>query len=102
MYLIKRKTTEPASAIKIMVDRPQVDDPDGGFTAGGSFYFYPAGSEDGSSSHQVGDVAAAAIMGDPGVAKHFECIPPWKPKPAPVAPKTEVAPQAATKPAATK
>lgn len=76
MFKLTRKTTAPGSPIHVMVDQPQGDG-DAGLAAGGSFYFYPAGSEDGPSDHHVSKVAADAIMGDPELAKHFDCSPPW-------------------------
>lgn len=75
MFTLKRTTTEPGSPIEIMVDQPQ--DGDGGFTGGGHFRFYPAGSDEGPDTAQVSDLAAKAIMDDPEVAKHFSCTPPW-------------------------
>lgn len=95
MFKIRRVTTEPASAIHILVDQPEGDG-DGGFTRAGSFFFFPAGSEDGPDAHHVNPAAAAGIMGDPGIAHHFECTPPWTPAPVaePIEPVTEGDPPA--------
>jgi len=98
---LKRVTKEPNTPFRISVDRKEDGDADGGFQAGGSFMFYPAGQE--GDTHQCSEYAARVIMADPGLAEHFECQPPLadlapakaatngggkarrKPKPAPAA-----------------
>lgn len=77
MFILKRKTTAPATPIKIIVDAPQGDG-DGGFMAGGQYHFYPAGSTDGPDTHQCSEIATRSIMEDPAIAVHFECTPPWQ------------------------
>ena len=90
MYRLTRTSTEPATPLKIMVAKP--DGEDAGLTAGGSFVIDPG------DVIQVDPYVAGVIMGDPDMAKHFECIPPWlgvtavdaapaaAPEPAPVEP----------------
>jgi len=68
MYLIKRTSTVPNSPLQV-----QVDGPDGAFQQGGVYYFQPAGQD--NDQHQVSEHAARIIMGDPGLAQHFECDP---------------------------
>lgn len=72
-YTLTRMSTIPDSPLRILVDQPDLDSPgDGGFAAGGSFMFEPG------DRVQVGEAAARAIMGDPGLAHHFTCEPPWR------------------------
>lgn len=81
MFTLRRITTTPGSPLSIMVDAPPAQaDGDGGFAMGGHYLFYPAGSEDGETSFQVPEHAARIIMGDPGLAPHFECSPPLESK----------------------
>lgn len=70
MYRLTRTSSDPASPIKIMIAKP--DGQDAGLSAGGSFVFEPG------DVIQVDAYVAAAIMGDPDLAKHFESLPPWK------------------------
>lgn len=93
MYQLRRITTEPNTALKILVDHAQGDG-DAGFLAGGSFFFEPAGKE--GDRHQVNGHAAQVIMGDPGLAVHFDCTPPLPGTES----KAAAAPKAAPKPAA--
>lgn len=106
---LKRITKEPNTPFRISVDRKEDGDADGGFLAGGSFLFFPAGQE--GDTHQCSEYAARVIMGDPGLAEHFECQPPLtdlapqkaaaapaarrgrKPKQAPAADEAPVAPK---------
>lgn len=75
VHTLKRITKAPGTALKIQVDhRRDEDGQDAGLMGGGLFHFAPAG-EDGDT-HQMSDHAAQAIMGDPGLAKHFDCQPP--------------------------
>jgi len=100
VFILRRITKEPASPIRILVDAPQGDG-DLGMTLGGSFYFFPAGSEEGSDRYQVSRHAVEVIMGDPGLAKHFECTPPWPPAaeaPAEAAAETDEQPATAEEP----
>lgn len=76
MYLLKRTSTSPSGPIKILVDEQVAGDTDAGLAVGGSFEFWPPGSDEGESQFQVGDHAARQIMGDPELAKHFDCSPP--------------------------
>lgn len=76
MYQIKRISKVPATPFRVAVDNVDLGDGDGGFLAGGLFYFAPAG-EDGDT-HQVSEHAAKVIMGDHGLAPHFECTPALK------------------------
>lgn len=85
MYQLKRVSTSPATPFRIAIAQAQ-EDGDAGLTAGGSFEFYPAGSDEGPQAHQVSEHAARAIMEDPGIAQHFECTPPLAPKGSPAAP----------------
>lgn len=71
-YLIKRTSTVPSSPLRVVV--AQGDGDEAGLNLGGSFMFEPAG-QDGDQA-QVSDHAAKVIMGDPGLAVHFECQPP--------------------------
>lgn len=71
MYRLTRTSTEPGSPLKIMIARP--DGADAGLTAGGSFVLDPG------DVVQVDAYVAGVIMGDPGLAKHFDCLPAWKP-----------------------
>jgi hypothetical protein len=73
MYTIRRVSTVPKSPLRVVVDQPQGKD--AGFGAGGSFYFYPAGSEDGPDQFGVTEHTARTIMGDRGLAVHFSCSP---------------------------
>ena len=66
-----RTSTVPGSPLKIMIARP--DSVDAGLSAGGSFVLDPG------DVVQVDAYVAGAIMGDPGLAKHFDCVPEWKP-----------------------
>lgn len=89
MFRLTRITAEPASPLKIMIAKPS--GADAGLADGGSFVVEPG------DVIQVDDYAAGVIMGDPGLAKHFDCLPPWRgvkaadaadatdPEPAPVA-----------------
>lgn len=70
MYRLTRTSAEPASPLKIMIAKP--DGVDAGLTAGGSFMFEPG------DVVQVDPYVAGVIMGDPSLATHFECLPPWK------------------------
>lgn len=80
--------------MKVMVDSPA--DGDGGFGQGGVFHFAPAGQD--GDTHEVGELAARAIMEDPGMAQHFTCTPPLaKPAAAQVADE-DAAPVADAKP----
>src|SRR5690349_10850066 len=72
-HVIRRITTEPNTPLRVLVDH-QTDPADGGFLGGGSFFFAPAG-QDGDRHNATGH-AARVIMGDPGLAVHFECTPP--------------------------
>lgn len=74
MFTLKRVSTTPASAIRILVDAPQGDG-DTGMAQGGAFYFFPPGSDQGESEHGMSEHSARAIMADPAVAVHFECTP---------------------------
>jgi hypothetical protein len=74
MFTVKRVTSEPNSPLRVVIDRPQGDG-DAGLAAEGVFYFFPAGSEDGETEHGMSEFAARVIMGDPGLAPHFECSP---------------------------
>lgn len=69
MFRLTRTSTEPASPLKIMIAKP--DGEDAGLTNGGSFVLDPG------DTIQVDAYVAGVIMGDPGLAKHFECLPPW-------------------------
>jgi hypothetical protein len=62
----------PDSPIRILASQDQGDG-DAGLTMGGSFYFEPAGQE--GDTAQVSERVARDIMGDPGLACHFECEP---------------------------
>lgn len=84
MYRLTRTSSEPASPLKIMIAKP--DGQDAGLSAGGSFMFEPG------DQVQVDAYVAGIIMGDPGLAKHFECLPEWKP--AGAAPVADAAPAA--------
>lgn len=66
-----RTSTVPGSPLKIMIARP--DGQDAGLSAGGSFILDPG------DVIQVDAFVAGVIMGDPGLAGHFECLPEWKP-----------------------
>ncbi len=96
MYRLTRTSTVPGSPLKIMIARP--DGVDAGLSAGGSFVLDPG------DVVQVDPYVAGAIMGDPALAKHFDCVPEWKPAgqaaPAP-APEPEAAPVADPAPVAT-
>lgn len=63
-----------------MIAKP--DGADAGLSAGGSFILDPG------DTVQVDPYVAGVIMGDPGLARHFDCIPPWGT--AAEAPATEV------------
>lgn len=76
MYVLRRITTAPGTALRILVDQPEPDSPDAGFTVGGSFMFEPAGQDGDRCS--VSDHVAGIVMGDRELSKHFECSPPWK------------------------
>jgi len=80
MYLLKRITNVPASPLRVVV--AQADGDEAGLNLGGSFMFEPAG-QDGDQA-QVSEHAAKVIMGDPGLAVHFECQPPLQAPAAPV------------------
>lgn len=71
MYRLTRTSTAPASPLKIMIAKP--DGADAGLTAGGSFVLEPG------DVIQVDAYVAGVIMGDSGLAQHFECIPAWHP-----------------------
>ena len=86
MYRLTRITTEPASVLQILIDQGDPQSPDTGMTVGGSLRFEPG------EALAVSPVAAGVIMGDPDLARHFECEPPWTdpnvppvPEPAPEA-----------------
>lgn len=90
MYRLTRTSATPASPLKIMIAKP--DGADAGLSAGGSFTFDPG------DTVQVDPYVAGVIMGDPSMASHFECLPPWKdPHAAP-----EPAPEPASEPVTTK
>jgi hypothetical protein len=91
MYRLTRISAEPASPLKIMIAKP--DGEDAGLTAGGSFVVEPG------DVIQVDAYVAGLIMGDPGLSKHFESLPEWKPAGAEPAP--EPAPEPATRKAGT-
>lgn len=89
MYRLTRTSTVPGSPLKIMIARPTGED--AGLSAGGSFVLDPG------DVIQVDPYVAGLIMGDPSMAKHFDCVPEWKPAgqvdPEPVAaPEPEPAP----------
>lgn len=88
-----RTSTVPGSPLKIMIAKP--DGQDAGLSAGGSFVLDPG------DVIQVDPYVAGVIMGDPGLAVHFECLPEWKPegadKPA-AEPEQEPAPDPAPTP----
>lgn len=75
MFKVKRVSTVPASPLRVLVSAQQDDPKDAGLAAGGSFYFYPAGSEDGESEFSMDEATARAIMEDRGLVVHFECTP---------------------------
>lgn len=75
-YRLQRITTVPNSPMRILVSQP--DGKDAGLNLGGSFYFMPAGQD--GDTYDVSDHAAAVIMGDPGLAPHFRCLPEWRPQ----------------------
>lgn len=82
-YQLKRITTVPATAVQVTVsDKRGATDGDAGLSAGGQFSF-PVGGE----VQTVSDYATGVLMGDPGTAKHFNCMPPWRSavEPVPVA-----------------
>jgi hypothetical protein len=54
-----------------MIARP--DGVDAGLSAGGSFVLDPG------DVFQADAYVAGVIMGDPSLAKHFDCVPEWKP-----------------------
>lgn len=96
MFRLTRISATPASPLKIKIAKP--DGVDAGLTAGGSYVLEPG------DSVQVDEYVAGVIMNDPGLAVHFECLPPWKPagvapepapEPAPVAPDAEPVPAVA-------
>ena len=58
--------------MRVMVSAPSGGD--AGLNQGGTFYFMPAGQDD--SEHGVSEYVARAVMGDPGMVKHFKCEPP--------------------------
>lgn len=89
MYTLKRITTVPGSALSI-----KVDGKDKTFIGGGHYMFEPAGMD--GDTVQADEHVAGAIMGDPGLAVHFECTPPWKP--AGETTKTEAVPEAPAAP----
>lgn len=93
MYQLKRVSTAPATAMRIQVDQPT--EGDGGFGQGGVYYFEPSGQD--GDTHQVSEVAAKAIMGDPGLVQHFECSPAL-PKPEPEAAQPAAAPEPEAEP----
>jgi hypothetical protein len=73
-HVLRRVSTSPNSPLAIKVDQADPDNPDdAGLAVGGSFEFYPAG-QDGDTA-QVSAHAARVIMGDKGLAQHFECTP---------------------------
>lgn len=72
-YVLKRTSTVPASALRVLIDDPPADGKEAGLAAGGSFHFEPAGQE--GDTAQVSEYGARSVMGDPGLAKHFTCIP---------------------------
>lgn len=80
-FLLKRTSTAPDSPMRIVV--AQADGDEAGLNVGGTFFFEPAGKD--GDQHQVSEHAAKVIMGDPGLAVHFECQPPLT-QAAPVAP----------------
>jgi hypothetical protein len=81
-YLLKRTSKHPDSPFRITVDDPEPGSEDAGFARGGSYLIGP-----GDDPIQIGEAAAAAIMGDPELAKHFETTPPWTPRRAKAAEK---------------
>jgi len=81
MYRLTRISAEPASPLKIMIAKP--DGVDAGLTAGGSFVIEPG------DVIQVDAYVAGLIMGDPGLSKHFESLPEWKPVGAEPAPEPD-------------
>ncbi len=94
MFTVKRISTVPASPLRVLVSAPTGDTQDAGLAAGGSFYFYPAGSEDGESSFGMDEGTARGIMDDPGLAVHFECTPALPALPSPEQKDSPAAPQA--------
>jgi len=77
MYQLKRISKVPNSPMRIQIRKS--DGVDAGLTAGGSWFFMPAG-EDGDT-HDVGEHAARVVMGDASLAVHFECTPALDPVP---------------------
>lgn len=69
MYRLTRKAT--AGTARIMIDAPPADSKDAGLALGGSFYFEPGVPQ------FLNEYPASVIMGDPGMAKDFECDPPF-------------------------
>lgn len=67
MYQIRRTTTAPGSDLRITVDGPD------GMLSGTTLYFPPAGQD--GDTQIVEEAVARVLMGDPGLAVHFECDP---------------------------
>jgi hypothetical protein len=69
--LTRKKTSKPASAMRVLITPPE-GSPDfgGGLAAGGTFYFEPG------DSHAIPGEAAAAFMADAYHADHFDIDPP--------------------------
>lgn len=91
MYRLTRISAVPATPLQILIDLAEPGNPDMGMTVGGSYRFEPG------ETIAVTERAAAVIMGDPGLAAHFVCEPPWLdpsapiPEPAPMSePATEM------------
>jgi hypothetical protein len=81
--------------MRVLVDSPASGTEEAGFLMGSAFYFAPAG-EDGDR-HEVEDATARAVMGDAGLAVHFECTPPIETTPATPVPDPAVVPMAEVK-----
>lgn len=75
-YLIKRITRTPKSPIRMLVQEATGEADDAGLARGGSYLFFPDGSEEGDSQIQVGAHAAKVIMASGLAAQHFVCDPP--------------------------
>lgn len=71
---LRRISTTPATALKVIVNEPEPDHPDAGFGMGGFFVFEPAGQD--GDRHPCSAFAARVVMSDPELAQHFESIPP--------------------------
>ena len=73
-----RRVSTTGGMIQIAASEPPKE-PGGPIGVAQTFYFFPAGSDEGPTSNVMPDWAVNAVMTDAGIAHHFECTPPWGP-----------------------